>query len=384
MGQKVVNYVGWLGNQNLGDHALFLATSKIFKGYTLRPYNSYKFLTSASNPFLPRIENQFSRVVLFGGGTLLPDDSTWIKPGRYNYMFGTGIKNPIFRSKFNNFHKVVINRLKSYDFRFIGVRDHISKDLLADWGIDSEVIGDPALSLKQSLDIKRNESRIAVNVGCDGNLWGGDQGHVVNELTHVCKTLKDNGYNLILIPFSKYDLPHINRISENASIEVFDKWSNLQSVTNLIGSCKVMIGERLHSVVLSAATYTPLISIEYRPKCLAFSESVGFSRYSLRTDKLTADQIIEMFGDLLNNWSQMHNLLARKVDDFRERQKKFGKRIISDLESLPNDAWANAGLGETLKSKIFWDTDVIMRKNFGNVWQIYNQLVFLRIMEYLI
>lgn len=384
MDQRTVNYVGWLGHQNLGDEAVYTAAKRLFNTFNLVPYNYHVFFPLMSPQRFPKSENLLSHVIIVGGGTLLPDLVTYVKPSKYNYIFGTGVKDTIFRYRLDN---MTLRRLKSFNFRLVGVRDYFSKQMLDRWGIESEVIGDPVLSLKPDPQIRRNESKIAINIGCDGHLWGGSQEKVVESLTEACLSLKSMGYDLILVPFSRQDLQYMDRISKATETKVFNKWLDSQSVINLLASCKVLIGERLHSVICSAAAGTPFICLEYRPKCRSFSEVVGFSEYTARTDKVTAERIKERFIDLLKNWNEMNNLLKRKVKETRERQRKFAQKIVYDINSLPDDAWSISGLQEKIKNKIFWGTEAFIRRNLGghgrNVWLLYNRFL-LRIMRYLV
>ncbi|MFX1535498.1 MAG: polysaccharide pyruvyl transferase family protein [Promethearchaeota archaeon] len=383
MGKKAISYVGWLGHQNIGDEAIYNAIRELLSEYTLTPYNSYNFLVENNRlPFM-RIECPISLVSVFGGGALLPDDVTWIKPNKYNYVFGAGVKDPIFRTKFSNFDKIVIDRLRCFNFRFVGVRDKPSKLLLDEWGIASEVIGDPALSFKANSEIKRDDYRIAVNIGCDGFLWGGHQERVVHEVTQVCKILKDSGYTPVLVPFSRRDLENINRVSSAAKIEVFDKWFDTKSVVDFIASSKVLIGQRLHSVVLSAAAFTPFICLEYRPKCLHFSESVAMLDYTVRTDRVTAEKILQLFQNLMNKWVQTRNKLAGVVKAYRETQRLFADRITRDVKSLPDNNTSSVSLSIKVKNELFWTPDLFFRYNFRKLWALYNRLIFIRTMRYL-
>ena len=115
---------------------------------------------------------------------------------RYNYAFGVGVRNPCF---WGNFNPVVIEQVKRFKFRFIGVRGNISRDLLRKWGISSEVIGDPVLVLEPH-SCKRKEEKIALNVsGASKEMWGNPQ-VLMNETIKLCRTLKKD-YDLTLIPF---------------------------------------------------------------------------------------------------------------------------------------------------------------------------------------
>ncbi|MCK4443938.1 MAG: hypothetical protein KAW09_05310, partial [Thermoplasmata archaeon] len=101
-----------------------------------------------------------------------------------------------------------------------------------------------------------------------------------------------------------------------------------------------LIGEKLHSLVFSAATHTPFVSIEYRPKCLDFAESVGFSAYNIRTSEMTAERVKVLLFDLMENWNDMRTLLKENVQVYRQRLGDFAARIVKDIESLPEDKWS--------------------------------------------
>jgi len=368
MGQGEINYVGWLGHENIGDQALYVSVQKSFNMYRLVPY----------------IGNQYSQILLVGGGTLLPNDVTMVKPSKYNYVFGAGVKNPSYWGvRHIHFDPRVLERLKSFKFRFLGVRGNISRDLLKTWGINSEVIGDPCLSLKANADVKRNDKKIAISIGSDGLVWGGDEERALRQIAKVCKILKKDGYHPILIPFWRNNLQVINRLSMAENIHVFNNWFDIKSVLNLIASCKILIGEKLHSLVFSAAAYTPFICLEYRPKCFDFAETVGYAKHCIRTDKITAERIMMMFEGLINNWQEMHNELVTKVNMYRKKQKEFATRIIADIESLPNDKWLTPSIVEKLKKKIFWDMDILLHRNMSNIWRTWDRLFFRHIMRYL-
>ena len=112
-----------------------------------------------------------------------------------------------------------------------------------------------------------------------------------------------------------------------ANIPVLMNWREIKRVLNFIASCYILIGEKLHSIVFSAAAHTPFIAIEYRPKCRDFAETMGFGKYIIRTDEITSKRVMEMFLDLLNNWDEMYEKLLKNVQFYREKLIKFAKLI---------------------------------------------------------
>lgn len=162
-------------------------------------------------------------------------------------------------------------------------------------------------------------------------------------------------------------------MSKAARVEIFEKWACVQSVLDFLSSCHMLIGEKLHSIVFAALTFTPFISVEYRPKCLDFAESVGFDKYTIRTDKMTSDKLMKLFYDLSANWDSMHELLIRRVEIYRGRLGEFAIRIMHDIESLPDKHPTLCWL-ENRKRAIFYGADVYLYNHFHHVQEAWFKL----------
>lgn len=361
--KEVITYVGWVGHGNIGDEALYLVNKKLFNQYRL----------------VPTLNEKYSKVSLLGGGTLLPSYPVSMHPNKYNYAIGVGMKNPTFWGPFDSFTKEMVKR---HRFRFLGVRGNISKELLRNIGIESQVVGDPCLLLEPNSYKKKNNRLIAVNVGVspDG-IWGNGI-FLLKEAIEFCKRLKADGYQLTLIPFWKGDLPYIKKLSEAADIDIFGKWSNIQKVLDFIASCYVLIGQKLHSVIFSAATYTPFICMEYRPKCLDFTESVGFEKCTIRTDQINALKLMRLFCDLLDNWIDMRNMLIKKVERYRKSLRQSVAQIIKDIESLPEDKWTIPGTVYNIESRIFWGSEFFLYNKTKSLWNAWNSLLLRKYVNY--
>jgi hypothetical protein len=362
-----INYVARVTPNNLGDDALYSIDQAIFGKYNFELFRITNML-----------RQKHSQTTLIGGGTCLPSITLHMRPTKYAYIFGAGVEDPAF---YGPFDPTLIARLKQFNFRLIGVRGNISRALLKDWGIDCEVIGDPCLSLTPTQVETKHDNRIAINIGAafPGGSWkSGDR--VFKELSKVCKNLKDHGYELVLIPFWTNNIHDIERLSKSQDIDVFEDWLDIEANINLISTCKILIGEKLHSLVFSAAANTPFIGLAYAPEHFDFADSVGFSKFTMPTTEITSEKIMTLFDDLINNYGKIQRKLASRVNEYRERQRKFAARINADIETLPEDKWAvQNNLGNTLT----WGIDVFMQKRMRNVWKVWNRLVYSRLIRYM-
>lgn len=364
-----INYVDWVTpNYNLGEEALYRILQQIFAKHKVRLFR-----------ITDRIKQKHSQTTLIGGGSCLPLITIFMRPTKYIYVFGSGVQYPWY---YRPFDQALIDRFKSFNCRFIGVRDNVSKSLLKEWGIDSKVIGDPCLSLKPPQILEKASNRIAINIGdARAEYSSKSRGKVVKELTEVCKVLKADGYELILVPFWKENMEDVESLSEQAHVKVFANWQDIGATMNLLSSCKMFIGEKLHSLVLSAAANTPFVGLAYAPEHFDFVDSVGFSEFTMPITKITAEKILELFHDLINNYEKVQNKMESIVNEYREKQSRFAAEICRDLNSLPDDKWfTQNNYGNTLILR----ADKQLYIKMGKVWNVWNRAVFSQLMPYLI
>ena len=368
MVENFINYVGGIApNYNLGDEALFKVDQEIFASY---PFKFYRIIS----PY----RQQHRQTTLVGGGTILPAIALLMRPVKYSYIFGAGVLNPAWHGPFS---PELIKRFKSTNFRLISVRGNISKALLKDWGIDSEVIGDPCLSLKPTKVLEKYDNRVAINLGTAFPRYSwGSRGQVIKELSTVCNVLKHRSYEVVLIPFWKSNMQDIEDLSKKTGVRIFEEWEDFDATLNLISTCKIFIGEKLHSLVFSAATNTPFIGLAYAPAHFDFVDSIDFSKFTIPTTKITAEKILEFFDAQINDYEKIQNRLSIRVNEYRKKQIRFAAKIGSDLESLPEDKWA---IQNTSSNNLIIGVDLLIQARFRKTWDIWNKLVFTPLEPYL-
>ena len=71
----------------------------------------------------------------------------------------------------------------------------------------------------------------------------------------------------------------IHGINHQKQIELIENRLSVPEIISLIASCDVMIGTRLHSLILSLVAGTPFLAFSYQPKVKAFCKRIGLDRY---------------------------------------------------------------------------------------------------------
>jgi len=326
MTKNIIPYFGYLGANNIGDEAIYIAIQKLFDDIQ----------------FVDRRYIKQRNVAFFGGGTRIPpkyNEATVLDEYSNKIAFGVGIKNTSYRnrkyapvdlgyygSKYN--FKGLVNRpgikyafrpldhLSDYfsisgdylrpsdftrlrDFDSITVRGPKSKKICNNYNINCDIIGDPALMLKSS-GRENRKSKIAVNVRPGKNKWTADTSYR-SELIEVCQSLSSD-YTFILLPFQPQDIPvclEVARSIPGAKFRDYCSHIQVEGLLDEIAQCKLMIGERLHANVLSAAVHTPFISMEYQPKNADFAASLDWNEYNIDIRSLTAEKLINKTDKLL-------------------------------------------------------------------------------------
>ena len=143
----ITPYVGYHHNKNLGDVELFNLTRELYKGKELAtdilkrgPYFSLSKVTSAN-------------YYLVGGGTLIFADNVlracnWLNKAALKPVFlGTGVLDRLPEKKQLDQWLEIFSGAK-----YLGVRGHISQEILQKIGVKSEILGDLGFLVNLQLD----------------------------------------------------------------------------------------------------------------------------------------------------------------------------------------------------------------------------------------
>lgn len=330
-------YCGWAGRGNLGDDVLHDVIVDLL-GKDLALYDK-SYLSRAVALYLRRRQSIFDCFVL-GGGTLIGRPLYLKKLEQYKahikVAFGCGVMNPEYWMQvpsYVNLQNEWVSQLNSFDY--ISVRGPISKQILTDWGVSKQihVIGDPVLYMSDTNIIqKKGQKILGVNLGVSqGQVWGGDEEKVLHDVVTELKALKAKGWSFKFFPVWQADMAYIKKaadlLGENSPYIVED-FLNVDTFMRELRSVDVFLGEKLHAVVLAACTYTPIVMIEYRPKCRDFMESLNLENNNIRCDKIIKNKIIDIVQKEFDSSNDSQIYLYYKIKKIREIIRNASYSVI--------------------------------------------------------
>ena len=320
-----IEYVGLPGQSNLGDDAMLAAIR------SLMPWANVD--VGVGDPM----------VVMLGGGTLLNAGSYYRNkmervdgPNNERIVFGTGMRSPEFfgtTEQYEDWEPFLRSSL------FVGVRGPNTLESLRAWGYEGsvEIIGDPALSLRAPTGVERVDGRVVVSpLFTSGETWGKDDGVVFDWFATTIGRLVAEGRDVVMMTAHPNDdrwALDVMRKAGHPDLPYLAGYDDLEASLRLIASADLVIGERLHAVVLAAAMGTPFVAVEYRPKLRDFAASVGREDAVLRTDEMERlDEVV----DLVVARSAEHTAeTATAVAELRKRQADAAESIRVALGGTP-------------------------------------------------
>ena len=320
-----IEYVGLPGQSNLGDDAMLAAIR------SLMPWANVD--VGVGDP----------TAVMLGGGTLLNAGSYYRNkmervdgPDNERILFGTGMRSPEFfgtTERYEDWEPFLRSSL------FVGVRGPNTLESLRAWGYEgsAEIIGDPALSLQAPTGVERVDGRVVVSpLFTSGETWGKDDGVVFDGLATTIGRLVADGRDVVLMTAHPSDdrwALDIMRKAGHPDLPYLAGYDDLEASLRLIASADLVVGERLHAVVLAAAMGTPFVAVEYRPKLLDFAASVGREDAVVRTDEM--DRLDEVVDLVVARSAEHAAETTAAVGELRKRQADAAESIRVALGGTP-------------------------------------------------
>ncbi|WP_018132145.1 polysaccharide pyruvyl transferase CsaB [Effusibacillus pohliae] len=356
---------GYYGFDNLGDDTvLFGILSSIRK---LRPDVELAVLSNQpkrtrelfgipafnrwSVPVIAR-ELHRSNLLVMGGGSLLQDVSS---PRSVVYYLGIAAlaktlgKPVVFYAQGigpinKKFSKQLIRRIVN-KVDLITVRDDKSYDDLKKLGVHKppiHVTADPALAIDTSLFPKENgiailkqfnvlpESRPLVGIAIRN--WHTSHPYL-EVLARTCDELHRRGWQVVFIPMQYPGDVHVSQqvISQMQEPAVLlDRQFSFRDISSIIASMDLIVGMRLHSLILAALFEVPFVSLSYDPKIERFVHRLGLPPGE-RVTSVTFESLNQQIQRVEQNREQIIGQIREPMRLLRREAEKSGEYAVQFL-----------------------------------------------------
>ena len=357
---------GYHGFKNSGDEALLYAILNTLRSKepeidvtvlsytpeeTARVYGVKSL--SRYNLFQIRKEMKQTKMLLFGGGSLLQDvtSSKSIlyylaiiclaqKCGLKTMLYANGV-GPIIKKRNRKLVSRILNKVD-----IITLRDDKSDIELKNLGVTKpEVIitADPAFTIDTdaSLSGRYFTSRAGVPVGtklCVVSIreFKNSTANFVEEMARLCDFMvEEHGVYPLFVPMQ---YPADIKISQ----EVMGKMKNKAYIINrelsvaemfsVLSEAEIAIGMRLHSLIYATTLEIPAMALVYDPKISAFIESINQPDY-INVEYFKFDDAKEILKDVIHRSAEKRMLLRQTNSVLRKKAEENADYAINLLKS---------------------------------------------------
>ncbi len=136
----------------------------------------------------------------------------------------------------------------------------------------------------------------------------------------ACNELDALGYEIVGILMNGQDRKWLEWALSGVSGKVtFVNATDSSQVISELACCSVVIVSRLHAAILASISGTPTVALEYQPKCRDFALSIDNATSLIRTDTVSAGQIVEHVIAALDERDFRSQRTLEAVDHLRDR-----------------------------------------------------------------
>lgn len=365
---------GFYGHGNLGDDLILLS---IFSEINRIPGISIKVFCTNPKEInkLYSIEGINSAIVYFnvfqivrqikallkcdlfilGGGGLLKDYGKsskslkkwfyWLRIAQIlrkkTVLLAVGVEN----IRYSKSKEILKKYLKKVDL--ITVRDEDSENILRKLGINNniKVISDPSILLtNQEINSKKELSKppkIIISV----RHWY-DEGKYIKDLNlneNFLKVLSKvvdyliEKYNakIYFIPMRIIPYDDDRKVAKDIVLESkykdfvtrYTSSLGVNELLDLLSDCDLVIGMRLHSLIIASSLGIPIIALEYMPKIKGFMKSIKQLEYCHDLNTISFENLRDSIESTFKHHNQRSNQIKLMVDELRTMTKRTIKLI---------------------------------------------------------
>ncbi|MGZ4032372.1 MAG: polysaccharide pyruvyl transferase CsaB [Tumebacillaceae bacterium] len=260
-------------------------------------------------------------------------------------FYGQGI-GPISKPLSEKLIRGVVNNVD-----VITVRDAKSREDLLMYGVNKpeiHVTADPAFAIDPELFSKDAGAKMLREFGVLPRYFGGERKiagiairnwnttHPFHEvLARNADALVRDGWQVVFIPMQyPGDVGASQRVLSHMKERavLLNRQFSFRDIANIIANTDLIIGMRLHSLILAAHCGIPFVSLSYDPKIDRFVQRVGYNQQIDAVSTVTYESLRERITDCIENLETYREMMRPHVEELREEAEKSGELAVQCLE----------------------------------------------------
>ncbi len=338
---------GYYGQGNAGDEALLVSLLEMLPQNVIpivlsaNPQETQQLygVESYSRPAFLSMLSSLSKgdVFLWGGGSLMQDATSIRSPLYYaglmayaqqrkltTIAWAQGI-GPLNYQLTRWLSKQVFSRCHG-----ISIRDRASAQFLADWQIKYQLAPDPVWTLSsQSVKILEDfpGPRIAVNLRSHPQLTLQRLENLTQALIQFQKAIQGT---ILLVPFQKSKDEAIAQKIASRLTGAYQiiQLTNPRELKGLFQEVDMLIGMRLHSLIMAASSQCSCFALSYDPKVSSLMAELNLSGWELEKIPEHPDLISTAWLETYNHGQSLSSNQIKLLEESALIHKKLLQEVI--------------------------------------------------------
>ncbi|MBS7297585.1 MAG: polysaccharide pyruvyl transferase CsaB [Eubacteriales bacterium] len=282
-----------------------------------------------------------TRMLISGGGTLIQDGtstkslmyylsiiSVALMLGKKVMLYANGI-GPLSSKLNRRITAGVLNKVN-----IITLRDEVSFSELKEIGVHKpniEITADPAFNLKYDGSTKNRKGKMLVSV----RPWKKLKGDFCEVLAKVCDYASTQyGLEIVFLPMQRrVDEEITGRIRDimSAKSDVMDADYDINKLLTVFEDMDLCLGMRLHTLIYSAVTCTPLVGLVYDPKVNGFLDYIGIGN-QVDVETITYEQLKTAVDKSMSDTEKQYSELLKKREELKGKADRNVQLAIELLD----------------------------------------------------
>ena len=341
---------GYYGQGNAGDEALLVSLLEML------PQNVIPIVLSANPKETQQLYGVESHsrlnflsilsslgkgdVFLWGGGSLMQDATSIRSPlyyaGLMAYAQQRGLTTIAWAQGIGPLNYRLTRWLSQQVFsrcHGISIRDRASAKFLTDWQIKYELAPDPVWALSsQSIKLLEDfpSPRIAVNLRSHPQLTPQRLENITQALMQFQKAIQGS---ILLVPFQKSKDEAIaqNIASRLPGEHQIIQLTNPRELKGLFQEVDMLIGMRLHSLIMAASCQCSCFALSYDPKVSSLMEELNLSGCELEDLSRHPDLISAAWLETYNHGPSLLSNQIKFLEESALIHQKLLKEVIASI-----------------------------------------------------
>jgi polysaccharide pyruvyl transferase CsaB len=235
----------------------------------------------------------------------------------------------------------------------VSVRDPASATKISELGVRRDVVitADAAFSVIPRPEAPRGRKGVVVCLRHwyeKGNYVENPEAfeRMMGEIAAYCDSFVER-YNepIWLVPFKATTSDNDNdadihreliaRMKHREGSKLLEQVPDVETAKSLFVSARLVIGMRLHSIILATALGAPWVSVNYDPKVRAFARYARQDRFSLEVAEVSSQRLSELESVAIADERAISSALGSVSDELRKLELRNAELACDILRSRP-------------------------------------------------